>query len=114
MKYKCEGAISVLHISSLIYNIAATFIVQAEEIFFMVGETLTEIQQNTQSNVVHLENIFSGSPGPPAFNIPREVLEMFVENKFNVSAMASMLEVNQQWKDNSIETEYQFLLNIPI
>ena len=65
------------------------FIVQAEE-------ALTEIQQNTQSNVVHLENIFSGSPGPPAFNIPREVLEMFVENKFNVSAMAPMLEVNQQ------------------
>jgi len=41
----------------------------------MVEETLREIQQNSQSNVVHLEKIFSGFPGHPAFNIPREVLE---------------------------------------
>ena len=51
----------------------------------MVEETLREIQQNSQSNVVHLEKIFSGFPGRPAFNIPREVLEMLIENTFNVS-----------------------------
>ena len=79
MKYKCAGAINILHMSSLIYNIPATFIDQAEEIFFMVEDTLREIQQNSQSNVVHLENIFSGFPGRPGFNIPMEVLEMFNE-----------------------------------
>ena len=56
---------------------------------------MREFQQNSQSSVVHLEHLFSGSPGRPAFNIPREVLEMFVKNKFNVSAMASMLEVSE-------------------
>ena len=113
LKYKCEGAINILHMSSLIYNIPATFINQAVEIFFMVEETLREIQQNSQSNVVHLEKIFSGFPGRPAFNIPREILEMFVENKFNVRAMASMLEVSEskvkrRLRTNGISISYQY------
>jgi len=54
--------------------------------------------------VVHLEKIFSGFPGRPAFNIPREVLEMFVENKFNVSAMASMLEVSESTVKRRLRT----------
>jgi len=54
--------------------------------------------------VVHLEKIFSGFPGRPAFNIPREVLEMFVENKFNVSVMASMLEVSESTVKRRLRT----------
>ena len=30
-----------------------------------------------------------------AFHIPKEVLEMFVENKFSINAMARMLEVSE-------------------
>ena len=59
LKYKWEGAFNILHMSwSHIYNIPATFIDQAAEIFFMVKETLREIQQNRQSNMVHFNRTY--------------------------------------------------------
>lgn len=62
VQYKWEGAISILNISSLIYNIPVTFVDQAEEIFIMVEEALREIQKTSQSSAFHIENAFSGSP----------------------------------------------------
>ena len=40
-----------------------------------------------------IEHVLRDSPGRPAFSIPRQVLEWFVENRFNVSAMVSVLKV---------------------
>ena len=42
-----------------------------------------------------MEHVLCGSPGRPAFSIPRQVLERFVENKFNVSAMEFVLKVSE-------------------
>ena len=113
VQYKCEGAISILNISSLIYNIPVTFVDQAEEIFIMVEEALREIQQISQSSAFHIENAFSGSPGYPALNDPREVLKMSVENKCNVSTMACMLKVSEstvrRWlRSNGISISSQY------
>lgn len=113
LQYKCERAINILNMSSLIYNIPVTFVNQAEEIFIMVEEALREIQQSSLSIAFHIESVFSDSPGRPAFNIPREVLDMFVENKFNISAMARMLKVGEptvkrQLRVNGISISSQY------
>ena len=113
VQYKCEGAIIILNISSLNYNIPVTFVDQAEEIFIMVEEALREIQQISQSSAFHIENAFSGSPGYPALNDPREVLKMSVENKCNVSTMACMLKVSEstvrRWlRSNGISISSQY------
>ena len=90
-----------------------TFVDQAEEIFIMVEEALREIQQISQSSAFHIENAFSGSPGYPALNDPREVLKMSVENKCNVSTMACMLKVSEstvrRWlRSNGISISSQY------
>ncbi len=41
------------------------------------------------------QQAINGSPSRPAFNIPKEILEMFIENKFTVSAVAKMLNVSE-------------------
>lgn len=95
LRYKCEGAINILQLSVHVYNIPATFIDQAGDVLRTLENAWEEVQQGGYSNTTQLDNIFTGSPGRPAFNIPKEVLEMFVENKFTISAMARMLEVSQ-------------------
>ena len=109
LQYKCEGAISILNISSLIYNIPVTFVDQAEEIFIMVEEALREIQQISQSSAFHIENAFSGSPRYPALNDPREVLKMSVENKCNVKYHG--MHVKSEWINCEKMTPFKWDIN---
>ena len=53
-------------------------------------------KSNTKGNQLwstSIEQILRDSPGRPAFSISKQVLERFVENRFNVSAMVSVLKV---------------------
>ena len=91
-----SAAINILLLSVHVYNIPATFIDQAEDVLRILEDAGKKYSKVAfRSNTAQLGNIFTGSPGRPAFNIPKEVLEMFVENKFTISAMARMLEVSQ-------------------
>ena len=95
LRYKSEEALNILQMSCLVYNIPSSLIDQAQDIYVTLEEAWKEFQCGTSSNTVRLEHVFSGSPGRPAFHIPKEVLEMFVENKFSINAMARMLEVSK-------------------
>ena len=95
LRYKSEEALNILQMSCLVYNIPSSLIDQAQDIYVTLEEAWKEFQCGTSSNTVRLEHVFSGSPGRPAFHIPKEVLEMFVENKFSINAMARMLEVSE-------------------
>ena len=69
----------------------------------MIEDIVRESIQNYQAHAVQLQITFSGCPGSPAFNLPIQgiFLRRFVENKFSVSAMASMLKsVNRLWTVN--------------
>ena len=81
--------------SCLVYNIPSSLIDQVQDIYITLEEAWKEFQCGTSPSMVQLEHVFSGSPGRPAFHIPKGVLEMFVENKFSISAMARMLEVSE-------------------
>ena len=97
LRYKCEVALNtyILQMSCLVYNIPSSLIDQVQDIYITLEEAWKEFPCGTCSNTVRLEHVISGSPGPPAFHIPKEVLEMFVENKFSINAMARMLEVSE-------------------
>ena len=95
LRYKSEVALNILQMSCLVYNIPSSLIDQAQDIYVTLEEAWKEFQCGTSSNTVRLEHVFSGSPGRLAFHIPKEGLEMFVENKFSINAMARMLEVSE-------------------
>ena len=61
-----------------------------------------------------IQHILCGSPGRPAFNIPRQVLERFVENSFNVSAMVSVLKVSESTvKKTTLKNEMSIYSQYP-
>ena len=67
LRYKCEGAINILQLSVHVYNIPATFIDQAGDVLRILEDAREEVQQGGFSNTAQLGNIFTGSPGRPAF-----------------------------------------------
>lgn len=93
IQYKCEGAIGITQLASLVYDIPSCLVNQLEDFLHNVSDICEEC--NNTTNLHQLGNIFTGSPGRPAFNIPKEILEMFIDNKFTISAMAKMLEVSE-------------------
>ena len=93
IQYKCEGVIGITQLASLVYDIPNSLVHELEEFMYNVSDIWSEYGGTTSHQ--QLESIFTGSPGRPAFNIPKEILEMFIENKFTVSAMAKMLNVSE-------------------
>ena len=80
--YKFEGVIGIAQLASLVYDIPNSLVCTLEDFMSNVGEIWKEYASTSHH---HLEIIFTGSPGRPAFNIPKEILEMFIENKFTIS-----------------------------
>ena len=87
------GVIAIAQLASLVYDIPNSLVWALEDFMPNVGEIWKEYDDNTSHH--QLEIIFTGSPGRPAFNIPKEILEMFIENKFTITAMAKMLNVSE-------------------
>ena len=90
--YKCEGVIAIAQLVSLVNDIPNSLACALEDFMSNVGEIWKEYDNTSHHQ---LEIIFTGSPGRPAFNIPKEILEMFIENKFTITAMAKMLNVSE-------------------
>lgn len=111
IQYKCEGIIGITHLGSLVYDIPSGLVDSLEEFMSTVSDIWKDYDNTSSWN--ELGNIFTGSRGRPAFNIPREILGMFIDNKFTISAIAKMLQVSEStikrrlsYFDISISSKY--------
>ncbi len=93
LQYKSEGLVSITHLASVVYDISNGLVCKLENFLHGLVDFSEDCKLNNPSH--GLGNIFTGSRGRPAFNIPKDILEMFIDNKFTISSVAKMLQVSE-------------------
>ena len=93
IQYKFEGLISILHLASDIHGVPQSLIDKLEEFVHCLDDFSDDFKNSNSSCTPWL--LFTGSRGRPAFQISKDILQMFIDNKFPVKSMAEMLQVSK-------------------
>ena len=93
IQYKFESLINVMHLASDIHGVPQSFIDKLEEFVHCLDDFAKDFKNSNSSFIPGL--LFTGSRGRPAFQISKDILQMFIDNKFTINSMAKMLQVSE-------------------
>ena len=90
IQYKFESLINIMHLASDIHGVPQSFIDKLEEFVHCLDDFAKDFKNSNSSFIPGL--LFTGSRGQPAFQISKDILQMFIDNKFTINSMAKMLQ----------------------
>ena len=82
-----------MHLASDIHGVPQSFIDKLEEFVHCLDDFAKDFKNSNSSFITGL--LFTGSRGRPAFQISKDILQMFIDNKFTINSVAKMLQVSE-------------------